>query len=75
MIDKTNFLYKIGDYSKYIHKFTIRKKGYIGRISEIYLDVSEDGLNRQHRYRIDGLWYDEYEIDLVTPKLNPEYFV
>ncbi len=68
--------YKIGDYSTYCHSIaTFPNNNRIAPITEIYEDFVPGEKYKKNRYRIHGLWYDETEIELVTPESHPELFI
>ncbi len=69
-----DFKYEVGQYSKFFHDFLNRPKNHTGRINEKYKDKGSYGYE-VNRYRIEGLWYSEDEIDIITPETHPEYFI
>ncbi len=71
-----DFKYEIGDYSKHCHpSYVFPNNEKIAPITERYEDFVPGEKYKKNRYRIHGLWYDETEIDLVTPEQHPELFI
>ncbi len=48
-------------------------------INDIYVEPSPDyaelGADKLVRYRVQGLWFNQDEVKLVSPENDPEYFL
>ncbi len=74
--------YAVGDWANInddVWVFSKNNKNKIYQISEVYIEDSVNYVdypeNARVRYRLDGKWFNQNEIEVVTKEKNPEYFL